>query len=452
MTMSMPERLDTDVVVIGGGFAGLAAATFLARAGRRVTLFEKAHQPGGRARTRTRQDEGHQEYAFNLGPHALYRHGEAATILRRLGVSFSGKIPPPAGYGLWQGAVYRLPSDPLTLLRSEWLRARGKLELARVMAQLSLATASQELPVATWIERAARTPATRALVATLIRVATYANAPEEQSAGAAIAQLRLALRGVVYLDGGWQTLVDGLRRAAQVAGVEIVTSTRVEAILHTEHVTGVRLANGRTHVAQAVIAAVSLTEASALVDGGSEPTLSRWAAEATPIRAASLDVALRRLPLGSKTFLVGIDQPTYLSVHSAYAHLAPEGGALVHAARYLAPVEDRVPAGCEHELEAMLDAAIPGWPAEVVARRFAPHLVVSNALVTAAHGGLPGRPGPVVPSIRGLYVAGDWVGPRGMLADAALASAQLAAEHILATGTDEHASAAPVLASAVARG
>jgi phytoene dehydrogenase-like protein len=42
----------TDVIVVGGGLAGLAAAAYLARAGRSVTLFEQAAAVGGRARTR----------------------------------------------------------------------------------------------------------------------------------------------------------------------------------------------------------------------------------------------------------------------------------------------------------------------------------------------------------------------------------------------------------------
>jgi hypothetical protein len=57
-----------------------------------------------------------------------------------------------------------------------------------------------------------------------------------------------------------------------------------------------------------------------------------------------------------------------------------------------------------------------------------PSLTVYNALCTAEKGGFAGRPGPAVPGIRGLFVAGDWVGPEGVLADAALASARRAAD------------------------
>ena len=51
----------------------------------------------------------------------------------------------------------------------------------------------------------------------------------------------------------------------------------------------------------------------------------------------------------------------------------------------------------------------------------------TNAIVQARPGGLSGRPGPEVPGIRNLYVAGDWVGPAGQLTAAGLASARQAA-------------------------
>jgi phytoene dehydrogenase-like protein len=78
----------TDVVVVGGGMAGLTAACYLARAQMEVTVIEKASNLGGRAVT---QDfEG---FRFNRGGHALYTGGAASRILEELGVSYDYGIP-----------------------------------------------------------------------------------------------------------------------------------------------------------------------------------------------------------------------------------------------------------------------------------------------------------------------------------------------------------------------
>ncbi|NCS64672.1 MAG: desaturase [Hydrogenophilales bacterium CG03_land_8_20_14_0_80_62_28] len=45
------SRPDLSIAIVGGGWAGLAAAMTLADAGRRVTLFESAQQLGGRSRS-----------------------------------------------------------------------------------------------------------------------------------------------------------------------------------------------------------------------------------------------------------------------------------------------------------------------------------------------------------------------------------------------------------------
>ena len=53
----------TEIIVIGSGFAGLAAAALTAKAGHRVSLIEKNDQPGGRARV-WKQDG----FRFDMGP------------------------------------------------------------------------------------------------------------------------------------------------------------------------------------------------------------------------------------------------------------------------------------------------------------------------------------------------------------------------------------------------
>ena len=66
----MRAVIETDVVVVGGGLAGLTAANALAGEGRKITILEQSERLGGRAATQ--QDRG---YVLNLGPHALHQGG-----------------------------------------------------------------------------------------------------------------------------------------------------------------------------------------------------------------------------------------------------------------------------------------------------------------------------------------------------------------------------------------
>jgi phytoene dehydrogenase-like protein len=301
----------------------------------------------------------------------------------------------------------------------------------------------------------------RQVLEALIRLATYADHAATAAAAPALTQMKIGLRGTLYVDEGWQKMVDSLHNTAISSGVHFVSSSRIVGVVQDGAVRAVELGGleldadrtdtmaiaypqagpeeveGALIPAETVLLAVDPNTAADLAgDAGNDWRTAR------PVTAACLDVALRSLPQPRNTFALGIDTPLYYSVHSAFSQLAPRGGSLIHLAKYRkeqqatdeelegsrprrssAAVED------EQELEALLDRMQPGWREVLVHRRFLPAMTVTNALVTPT----APRPSPVT-SIRGLYIAGDWVGNEGMLSDAALSSARAAAKAILASG------------------
>ena len=64
--------------------------------------------------------------------------------------------------------------------------------------------------------------------------------------------------------------------------------------------------------------------------------------------------ALSSLPDKDTLFALGIDRPLYFSVHSTHAKLAPEGGALIHVAKYLGISIEPKPREDQPELEEIL--------------------------------------------------------------------------------------------------
>src|SRR5271163_1204884 len=139
-----------DVVVVGGGIAGLTAAVEAARAGSSVRLVE-AHQPGGRAQSDMRRG-----FTFNRGPHALYDGGVGRAALIALGVPLAGSRAPLAGArALRDGSLFSLPTSPRTLMTSDLLPVRSRLSFAKVMTSLPRSSTPElvELSSRAWTEQ-----------------------------------------------------------------------------------------------------------------------------------------------------------------------------------------------------------------------------------------------------------------------------------------------------------
>ncbi|HYV43712.1 MAG TPA: FAD-dependent oxidoreductase [Myxococcaceae bacterium] len=417
-----------DVVVVGGGLAGLTCAGLLARLGAEVVLLERSQALGGRA-----QSDVKSGFTFNLGPHALYAHAPGMEALRALGVATPGGDPNRRrNHALYQGKIHRLPAGLGSLLTTSLLSARGRFEAMRalVAAQKADVQALAAESAEAWVRRQARDPAVVDLLTAVLRLSSYAHAPDLLSAGAALGNFQAASRGVLYLDGGWQALVDAVLGAAESFGARLRTGAVARRIVRAGQGWWVELDGADAIEAPAVVLALP-PQAAAAVFPSEE--LRRHAEASIPIHVAAMDLGLSRLPVPEVKFVLGVDRPLYLSVQSDMAKgVAPEGGVMMQLARYLHPGERPDAASLERELEQLLDVAQPGWREVVRHRRFLPHLLVTPALVTAAGGGYAARPKVAAAERPGLFLAGDWVGPAGMLANASLHSAALAAEEAAA--------------------
>jgi phytoene dehydrogenase-like protein len=420
--MHTPEETRTmdprPIVVVGAGLAGLTAALEAAHRGTPVSVLDGSGEPGGRARSTRRSG-----YVLNLGPHGLATDGPGTAVLVGHGIALPGGRP----------AVHRaklLLGDRLVGPLSRRHGAGGLRGLPGLAAMAAEARRTEpDGTVREWIARHVHDARSRASVGGLARLATYADDLDRQAADL----MAEAMRGgaVRYLDGGWGALVDRLRAAAVGAGAEVRPGAAVRHVRRTAD-GGWQVATDDEVVdaAAVVLAAGGPADAARLLSGAEARTVATWAARAVPVRMAALDVALATRPAGP-SLVLGVDEPLYLSVHSDHARLAPDGGAVVQVARYL-PVGGQAPEGTRDELEALLDRVLPGWRAQVVTARYLPGLVVTHDGALAEHGGRQARPGPEVPGAPGLAVAGDWVGARGTLSQASIASAAAAASAAVA--------------------
>ncbi|HET8840700.1 MAG TPA: NAD(P)/FAD-dependent oxidoreductase [Ktedonobacteraceae bacterium] len=422
------QKKSLDVIIVGGGLAGLSAACYLARAGVNTRVFEKSAEVGGRAASQV-----HDGYTFNRGIHALYSGGAASEVLRELNIPYSSHQPKDI-FVLRKGKFYIAPFAASTMLRTGSLSLADKLELLGLFAKLP-ALKSEELrkiSVQAWIEHSLRRPRVRELMKSTAYTFVYSSALDRVSADVFVKKTQISLKNpVLYLDGGWQTLVNGLRKAAEQAGALITNGAHVEAVLHENgRAKGVRLNNGETLDASAVIIATSPHEATKLVDGGDYAPLREIVESLIPARVACLDVALSRLPDPRHPVVQDLEHPRFLSTQSVYARLTPQGGALVSTFKQLDPLNPGDPRENERDLENLLDTVQPDWRDVLVKRIYLPHIEAVGALPTVESNGYAGRPGPYVPGIEHLYLIGDWIG-EGFLADPSFASARQVARQLI---------------------
>jgi phytoene dehydrogenase-like protein len=96
--------MKTEVLVVGGGMAGLTAAAYLCRAGLRVAVLEKEAKPGGLVNSFARDG-----FTFDGGIRAIENSGIVRPMLRQLGIDVEFIASPVSvGYGK---DVLRLSTD-----------------------------------------------------------------------------------------------------------------------------------------------------------------------------------------------------------------------------------------------------------------------------------------------------------------------------------------------------
>jgi len=407
------------IAIVGGGLAGLVAAYQLAKSGASVTLFEKSGSLGGRASTALKEG-----FSLNQGPHALYKGGAAYKFLTDIGARPEGAAPSAgSALALYEGKLYDLPVDLKSLLRTKIFGLAEKIELALFFSRLPKIAVESIMgrSLKSWLEASFKAPKVRTVVQAFARLASYSNNSEAMSAGAAMRQLVIANEGVLYLHNGWSSIVHSLTSALGDS-VSFRLNARIKSVAQIESGVEILSETGSERFDKVVLA-LPPDVVNTLVPDVLERSINE---DIKSSHAACLDICLKKLPVKENTFVLGIDEPLYLSVHSASAQLAPSGQALIHLAVYLKEGEH---GGDEQKnrLYRMLDQAQPGWRDELVYERYLPNMNTSFGMATAALGGANGLIDPQLKSTEGgpmeIYVCGDWVGAGYLLADAAVDSA-----------------------------
>ncbi|MEH7385426.1 FAD-dependent oxidoreductase [Bacillus sp. JJ1521] len=419
-----------DVAVVGGGLAGLTAANVLAREGKKVVVLEKSNRLGGRAMTNDKNG-----VLMNLGPHGLYMSGDATTILAELGISLPGENASKDTHihGILNDAVHVIPTDFSSIMSSTLLSWKAKFIFGKLMIKMMKLNTNfiLEVSLKEWADSEISDPMVRHIFYSICRLTSYTNASTLQLAKPVLKQVKRSLNaGVLYVDGGWETIVQQLRKKAEAWGAEIVTNKNVTNIEHYEQYQIIQCSDGTViHVPDCIVAAPP-KEAKNMINGAELTSLRLWNEQAIPVTACCLDLGMKKLPNPKHQFAIGLDQALFFTNQSRAAKLSEDGTLVVSLVKYQNPMEEINVQADKQQLESVMDQLHPGWRKEVVVQQFLPKITVSHDF---PHVKRKGNPGPSIPEMKGIFIAGDWAGHEEVLADAAVASGKRAAQEILKT-------------------
>jgi isorenieratene synthase len=287
-TLRAPD--DSSAIVVGGGIAGLAAATGLAERGVRVTLLEREPQLGGRVRAWPLPDaptasseppaeaSGTADRTMSRGFHAFFRqYYNLRALLRRADPTLE-RLRPVADYPLVSAdgladSFARIPrTPPLSFIA---FVARSPSFTARTLARVDVTAALELLAVsfpdtfarydgesaAAFLDRLRFPPAARHLALEVFARSFFAH-PSEFSAGELVAMFHTYFLGSaegllfdVPTDDYDTALWAPLGRHLQQLSVEIRTGVTVEQLSIENDGAVVHLENGTSVVADGCVLA-----------------------------------------------------------------------------------------------------------------------------------------------------------------------------------------------------
>ena len=414
------------MLVIGGGYAGLAAGALLARCGLEVLLLEASERLGGRAAWTERDG-----FLLENGLHdnRFAGEGAAAAVFRELGRELEFIEPGDPEFWL-DGSFVPLPNSLPKIVRSELLGWRDKAAAGRVLLPLVL-TSPEKLYDLSLEERLGKgVPASvRRILSVLSGIGIIAPDLGQASAGEFAAFLRKALRSrskVGYPRGGTRSIIEGLREVLEERG-GVVTGVRVEGFSVHKGKVVEALAGDRAWKGKAVISAVPVQELPGLFGRRNLPLdfLER-ADSLVPTAGISLEAALSS-PVSERRGLLVTADP--LSMGQFTSNLDPSAappGKQLLSWFYPLPrrlLDDREALREEEErLRVLLQEMFPGLRERVEWERVM-RLRMVDGFLPSPRQSRPHRPGFRVEGLENLFVAGDGTAAEGTRGDAAFNSA-----------------------------
>jgi protoporphyrinogen oxidase len=402
------------VVVVGGGFTGLAAAYQLCLEGISVTVVEQAMETGGLAASFTVASGQKLECFYH---HWFTSDSHVMTLIRELAATDEVILRQTRTGVYYAKTIFRLAS-PLDLLRFSALSLPNRIRLGWLAVRARMVRDWHHLDnisAETWLKSLGGDVVYKVVWEPLLRGKFGDLAPE---VSAVWIWNKLKLRGgsrgkdggeqLAYFRGGFSALVLCMEQAIKSRGGRVVTDTTV---------TNLQVSNGKVN---AVVTDKGTLTADAVIVTPAFPLISKLLAEhvsdsylqsfAGVKYLANVCLILELDRSLSETYWLNVNDPTFPFVgvieHTNFEPASSYGGrAIVYLSRYL-PAEDNYyclsdSATLEHCLP-YIQSMFPAFKREWVLNHHVWRARYAQPVVTRGYSAnIPARHSP----IEGVYVA-----------------------------------------------
>ncbi|WP_416149597.1 phytoene desaturase family protein [Salipaludibacillus sp. HK11] len=422
-----------DVVVVGGGLAGLSSAAYLAHQGKKVVLLERG-KLGGRAMTI--QLKG---YQFNFGAHAIYaRDTSYLTKIEEelnLDIQWEDYTQLKAKYDMGEDTSV-IPTNVGGLLQTKLLKGMDKFRFAYHMlfTTLGFEKGDPNLSIQEWIDLRKISPAVREMMLNLATSNFFSGDPNSIPSDVFFSYYKRLFRTsipVSFIQGGWKVLIDELKRVIKENGGEIIEKTKVSAIVTDKNLVSQVQTKKHSFSANQFIFAIPPEELQKLfLESPIKADLDRYT-DYEPTYVMFYDIGLKKRIESDYTYIFDRDRQIFITDISYYdMEAAPPGGQLLQAVGYLRQDEINDPDAHERiilRMEQFYDKHFDGWRKQLSIPRASKKPVLQAVRWSMNQRGLPTH----FAKLPNAYFAGDWCQGTGQLSELSFSSAYEVSQKIL---------------------
>lgn len=429
----MSAQIKKDVVIVGGGLAGLTVASKLSKEGKKVVILEKSIL-GGRAITMDLKG-----FSFNFGAHAIYARDKSMISLLekelKLALHWVCFNKDKAKYDLGT-ELSTIPSDILGLFQTKMVNGFNKVKFVWFIlnTMFNLYKGDEQSTIKEWLEEKKVDDETQRMLLTLASSNFFTNEPENILAKDFFQYYNLVFKTkepVSYLRGGWRTIIDEMKRVIEENDGEIKVKTKVNELNISEGIVQSINTKDDEYIADHYVFCIPPNELKKLFENSSLEEKINQYATFEPSYVMYYDIGLSNCVDTELAYVYDEKEKIFITDISAYDKTCvPEGGQLLQAISYINQKDlenENYFEEKKEKIERLYDKHFKGWRESLVVPRISKKAVVQE---------IKSKKGQVLmpisfEEIKNTWFAGDWCQGKGQLSELSFSSGYGVAKKII---------------------